>query len=69
MEQYFPSFPNVSLDYGALEKSDNVYVMKCDFGWADLGTWHGIYEATRRSTAITCVSILRLISMIRITTS
>lgn len=19
--------------------------MKCDFGWADLGTWHGIYEA------------------------
>ena len=19
--------------------------MKCDFGWADLGTWHSIYEA------------------------
>ena len=19
--------------------------MKCDFGWADVGTWHGIYEA------------------------
>ena len=48
VEQYFPSFPNVSLDYGVLEKSDNVYVMKCDFGWADLGTWHGIYEATRK---------------------
>lgn len=38
----------MSLDYGVLEKSDNVYVMKCDFGWADLGTWHGIYEATRK---------------------
>ena len=48
IETYFPSFPNVSLDYGVLEKSDNVYVMKCDFGWADLGTWHGIYEATSK---------------------
>ena len=19
--------------------------MKCSFGWADIGTWHGIYEA------------------------
>jgi mannose-1-phosphate guanylyltransferase len=23
--------------------------MKCDFGWADLGTWHGIYEAKQKS--------------------
>ena len=38
----------MSLDYAVLEKSDNVYVMKCDFGWADLGTWHGLYEAMSR---------------------
>ncbi|MCR5076453.1 MAG: NTP transferase domain-containing protein [Prevotella sp.] len=48
MQENFPRYPNVSLDYGVLEKSDNVYVMKCDFGWADLGTWHGIYEAMRK---------------------
>lgn len=41
----FPSYPNISIDYGILEKSDNVCMMKCDFGWADLGTWHSIYEA------------------------
>lgn len=23
--------------------------MKCDFGWADLGTWHSIYEAMQKS--------------------
>lgn len=40
----FSQFPNLSLDYGILEKSDNVYVMRCDFGWADLGTWHAVYE-------------------------
>lgn len=49
VDEHFPSFPNLSIDYGILEKSDNVYVMKCDFGWADLGTWHGIYEATSKT--------------------
>ena len=28
----FPLYPNLSIDYGILEKSDEVYVMKCDFG-------------------------------------
>jgi mannose-1-phosphate guanylyltransferase len=23
--------------------------MKCDFGWADLGMWHSIYESMRKS--------------------
>lgn len=40
----YPSFPNLSIDYGVLEQCDNVFLMKCDFGWADLGTWHSIYE-------------------------
>lgn len=48
INQYFPSYPNLSIDYGVLEKSENVFVMKCDFGWADLGTWHGIYEMKSR---------------------
>ena len=41
----YPRYPNLSLDYAILEQSRNVFVMKCDFGWADLGTWHAIYEA------------------------
>ncbi|MBR1547908.1 MAG: mannose-1-phosphate guanylyltransferase [Prevotella sp.] len=40
----YPSYPNLSMDYAVLEKSSHVYVMNCDFGWADLGTWHAIYE-------------------------
>ncbi len=43
--EYFPVFPNISMDHGILEKSEEVYVMKCDFGWADLGMWHSVYEA------------------------
>ena len=45
IRQNFPSYPNLSIDYGILEKNENVCVMKCDFGWADLGMWHSIYES------------------------
>ena len=45
----FRSYPNISIDYGILEKSEDVYVMRGDFGWADLGTWHSTYEALSRS--------------------
>ncbi len=36
--------PNISIDYGIMEKADNVYVIKADFGWSDLGTWGSLYE-------------------------
>ena len=45
VEANYPRYPNLSLDYAILEQSRDVYVMKCDFGWADMGTWHAIYEA------------------------
>ena len=48
IHENFPSYPNLSVDYGILEKSPNVCVMCCDFGWADLGTWHSIYEARQK---------------------
>ena len=42
--QNYPRYPNLSIDYAILEHTDDVYVMKCNFGWADLGTWHAVYE-------------------------
>ena len=44
----FSKFPNLSIDNGILEQSQPVYVMKCSFGWADLGTWHSIYESMQK---------------------
>lgn len=35
---------NISIDYGVMEKADNVYVMSVDFGWSDLGAWGSLYE-------------------------
>lgn len=34
---------NISIDYGILEKADNVQVVVSDFGWSDLGTWGSLY--------------------------
>ena len=35
---------NISIDYGIMEKADNVFVLASDFGWSDLGTWGSLYE-------------------------
>jgi mannose-1-phosphate guanylyltransferase len=36
--------PNISIDYGIMEKAEKVYVLCADFGWSDLGTWGSLYE-------------------------
>ncbi len=44
----FSFLQNISIDYGVLEKADNVYVIKADFGWSDLGTWGSLYEVAEK---------------------
>lgn len=34
---------NISIDYGIMERSTNVFVISADIGWSDLGTWGSIY--------------------------
>jgi len=36
--------PNVSIDYGVLEKSNNVKLVPCDIGWSDVGSWDAVHE-------------------------
>ena len=35
----FKSFEKISIDYGLMEKADNVLMIKADFAWDDVGTW------------------------------
>lgn len=44
IEVNYPKADNISIDYGIMEKADNVYVMGTDFGWNDLGTWGSLYD-------------------------
>lgn len=45
---HFDTLPNLSLDYSVLEKSENVCVQVCDFGWADLGSWGSLHNDSER---------------------
>ncbi|MFW6227675.1 MAG: mannose-1-phosphate guanylyltransferase [Bacteroidota bacterium] len=40
----YPNCKNISIDYGIMEKADNVFVLCSDFGWSDLGTWGSLFE-------------------------
>lgn len=40
----FMSCPSISVDFAVMEKTSNVYVQVCDFGWTDLGTWNTLYD-------------------------
>ena len=38
----------ISIDYGIMEKADNVYVRCGEFGWSDVGTWGSVYQHSRK---------------------
>ncbi|MEP6616468.1 MAG: sugar phosphate nucleotidyltransferase [Ginsengibacter sp.] len=44
IEIIYPQCVNISIDYGIIEKADNVYVIPASFGWSDLGTWGSAYD-------------------------
>ncbi|MDR0962066.1 MAG: mannose-1-phosphate guanylyltransferase [Mediterranea sp.] len=62
IDENFPVCPNVSIDFGIMEKADNVYVSLGDFGWSDLGTWNSLYELAPKDDAgnatLKCQSLL-----------
>jgi mannose-1-phosphate guanylyltransferase len=50
IEEQYPMCQNISIDYGVMEKADNVYMLMADFGWSDLGTWGSLYELSEKDS-------------------
>jgi mannose-1-phosphate guanylyltransferase len=44
IDKIYPQCVNISIDYGIMEKADNVYIIPSSFGWSDLGTWGSAYD-------------------------
>ena len=44
LDDIYSKCPNISIDYGIMEKAENVFVLQSSFGWSDLGTWGALYE-------------------------
>lgn len=51
IEQNYADCENISIDYGLMERADNVLVLPVDFGWSDLGTWASLYELAGKDDA------------------
>ena len=39
LEREFAAFPSVSIDYGVMEKAEDIYILSGSFGWDDVGSW------------------------------
>ncbi|MEJ2721178.1 MAG: sugar phosphate nucleotidyltransferase, partial [bacterium] len=44
LNSVYEDAPSVSIDYGVMEKADNVVVVRGDFSWNDVGSWESIRE-------------------------
>ena len=56
INKVYSECPNISIDYGVMEKAGNVHVLCADFGWSDLGTWGSLYENHKKDKASNAVS-------------
>jgi mannose-1-phosphate guanylyltransferase len=45
LERIYPQCVNISIDYGIMEKAENVHIIPASIGWSDLGTWNSAYES------------------------
>ena len=45
LRDIYTQAPTISVDYGIIEKADNVYVLEAEFGWSDVETWDSLYMA------------------------
>lgn len=48
VEETYSRCTNISIDYGVMEKADNVHVLCADIGWSDLGTWGSLYDISEK---------------------
>lgn len=44
IEKIYPQCSNISIDFGIMEKAENVYIIPSSFGWSDLGTWNSAHD-------------------------
>lgn len=52
MDRVYPAMPNVSIDYGLMEKiKDKILTIPIDIGWHDLGSWQAFESLWEKDVA------------------
>lgn len=47
----YQSIDPISIDYGIMEKAENVYCLKASFGWSDVETWDSLYNVLPKDSS------------------
>ena len=51
LEEVYPTFPDISMDYGLLEKAKDVLMVEGNFFWDDVGNWLAMERIMRKDKA------------------
>lgn len=48
LSNIYGQLKSVSIDYGIMEKSENVFLVKGKFSWSDVGSWEAVYQLNKK---------------------
>lgn len=44
LARHYPELPRTSIDFGVMEKAEDVWAVAAEFAWCDVGSWNGLAE-------------------------
>lgn len=49
LDRVYHQIKGISIDYGVMEHARNVYVVRADFEWSDVGSWEAVFQISRKN--------------------
>ncbi|MCK9617733.1 MAG: mannose-1-phosphate guanylyltransferase [Lentimicrobiaceae bacterium] len=56
LDKIYREVTSISIDYGILEKAQNVFLVQGDFVWNDLGSWEEVYKYSPKDENLNALS-------------
>tara|TARA_R100001143_G_scaffold63593_1_gene73121 strand:+ start:30061 stop:31134 length:1074 start_codon:yes stop_codon:yes gene_type:complete len=48
IDKFYKACPSISVDYGIMEKAENVHVVPGSFEWNDVGSWKAVHKLSEK---------------------
>ena len=55
LNDIWETMPNLSIDFGVMEKADNIAVIPIELGWSDVGSWASLYDVLPQDSFGNCI--------------
>ena len=64
IDEAYTQCKSISIDYGIMEKANDVFMVKGKFDWSDLGSWDSLHEAKDKDQNGNVIDVLKPYFMI-----